>query len=116
MRFKLDCSWVRSDWAIVLFLGCLAYLLFFNSGTSTLIVGPNWHHDDGCYLQYLGMYIGMDGSDICQAPGHKYFARGAPILWIIPGLLGKWIAHFRSESPTAWIIAMVANASFFLWV
>jgi hypothetical protein len=111
---KLPLAWSRSTWAEVLLLSCFVFLLLFDSTRSLHIHTRDWQADDGCYIQHLGDYLGIEGGNICVRPVN-YFARGVALLWFVPGLIGKFIAHGLGQNVTRWILPIVAVSSYVFW-
>jgi hypothetical protein len=111
---RLGASWFRTDAATAILIGCVIFICFFSSTLALRIVPENWQADDGCYLQHLGDYIGIEGDDICQKP-YNYFPRGVALAWIAPGLIGKAVGHLLHESVTTWILPFVALGTYVIW-
>src|SRR5690349_19239625 len=109
-------TWSPPDWAKTVFLGCVLFLLFFSSARALHVSELNWHSDDGCYLQHLGDYLGIEGSHICRAGEENYYARGVALIWLIPAWIGKIVAHLRGENVTEWVLPIVAGVSYACWI
>jgi hypothetical protein len=111
-------SWTETDGAKVLVIACFIFLFFFHSARAFEFGFMNWQTDQGCYLQHLGDYIGIEGEHLCKAfaYGKNDHANGVALIWILPGLIGKLIAHLRHEDVTFWVLPFAGLSSYACWV
>lgn len=101
------------DFFKVLLITSIVFLLCYDVSVALTINPRNWFADEGCYMQALGTYLGIDGEHVC---GNSAFrAAGVTLLWLPFAAIGKYIAHFKHENVTEYILGMISYGSVLFW-
>lgn len=102
----------HSDSRQRIFWICCVFLLFFRAHWA---FEPAWSSDEGLYLQHLCGWLGLALPSSFEPRLVNPVAIGAPLLWLVPGLVGRVIALLAGASPEDWILPLIALSSMVFW-